>query len=56
MVVRLAALYSQKDLLVLISVRGLINSRAMVWLEGLSKLKNPVTSAGFEIVTFQLVA
>jgi hypothetical protein len=32
-------LYPQKDLLVLVSVRGSANSRVMVWLEGLGKLK-----------------
>jgi hypothetical protein len=35
----LAALYLKKYLLVIISVRGFVNTRAMVWLEGIGKLK-----------------
>jgi hypothetical protein len=47
-------LYLQKDLLVLISVRGRVNPRAIVWLEGLGKLKkNVMTSSGLEPMTFQ---
>jgi hypothetical protein len=61
MVVRLSALCTGHLLLpgrflVLISVRGRINPRAIVWLEGLGKLKNPMTSSGIKSVTFQLVA
>jgi hypothetical protein len=43
-----AGLYFQKDHLVLISVRGWVNSRAVVWLEGLDKLKkfNYLTGTG----------
>jgi hypothetical protein len=37
-------------------VRGWVNSRAIVWLEGLGQLKNPITSLGTEPVTLQLVA
>jgi hypothetical protein len=42
--------------LVLISVRGCINPRAIVQLKGLSQLKNPMASLGIEPATFQLVA
>jgi hypothetical protein len=41
---------------VLISVGGSFNPRAIVRLKQLSKLKNPVISSGSELVTFQLVA
>jgi hypothetical protein len=50
-------LYPQKYLLVIISVGGRVNSRAMVGLEGLGKLKkNPMTSSGLKPVTLWLVA
>jgi hypothetical protein len=42
--------------LVIISVRGWVNSRAMVRLEGLGQLKKKSTSSGLEPATFQLVA
>jgi hypothetical protein len=48
MVVRLSVLHASRPLLpgrllVLISVRGWVHPRAIVWLEGLSQLKNPMT-------------
>jgi hypothetical protein len=57
MAVRLSALcvgraLSQKHLLVLISVTGEVNPRAMVRLEGFGKLKS-MTSKGFEPLTFR---
>jgi hypothetical protein len=42
--------------LVLTSITGLVNPRAIAQLEGLGELKNPMTSSGIEPVTFQLVA
>jgi hypothetical protein len=50
------ALYPPRRFLVLISVRGLANTRAVVRLEGLGQLKNPVTSSEIESATFWLVA
>jgi hypothetical protein len=39
----LAALYPPGRFLVLISVRGWVDQRTIVWLEGLGQLKNPMT-------------
>jgi hypothetical protein len=40
----------------LISVRGWLKPEAIVLLEGLGRLENPITSSGIEPVTFLLVA
>jgi hypothetical protein len=51
-----AALCPPGRFLVLISVRGWVNPRPIVWLEVLGQLKNPITSSGLEPATFRLVA
>jgi hypothetical protein len=47
-----AVLYLPGRFLVLISVRGRVDSRATERLEGLGKIKNPVTSSGIENTIF----
>jgi hypothetical protein len=61
MAVRLSALRAGRPLpsgrfLVLISVRGLVEPKAIVRLEGLGQLKNIMASSGIESATFRLVA
>jgi hypothetical protein len=51
-----AALYPPGIFLVLNSVRGWVDRRAIVRLEVLGQLKNPITSSGLKPATFRLVA
>jgi hypothetical protein len=60
MAVKLSALRACRPLpagrlVVLIPVRGRVDPRAIVLLEGLGQMKNAMTSSGIESATFRLV-
>jgi hypothetical protein len=61
MAVRLLALragntVTPETFLELVSIRGLVVHRVIMWLEGLGQLKNLVASSGIEPSTFLLIA